>query len=119
MNAMRIRSPSAPWLVLALLGVGILLWFAVLWAGYNGSMPVRALSTLQLKALGLALVALLIPPVRRSMFAAMQGVRRPSRRAKRWTALAVALLTGTYLLGTSLYQGRDLFPKLHDEQMHL
>ena len=98
---------------------GILLWINVLWAGYNGSMPIQLLNAIQLKLLGLCTVVLLIGKLRRSLANALDRLRHPSPRARLVTALLVSCVAGAYLFATALHQHRDLFPKLHDEQMHL
>ena len=116
---MTVSPASRPRLVLAFLAAGVLLWAAVLWAGDNGSMPVRPINALQLKLLGLATVALLIGKVRKTIYAAMDRVRHPSAASRRRTAIAVTLSAGLYLFDTAIYQQRDFFPKLHDEHMHL
>ena len=106
-------------LVFALLGAGVALWGSVLWAGYNGALPIRPLDSLQIKILGLSTAACLIGKVRRSLFRLLNSARHPSPRGRRLTALIITLLAGVYLYGTAIHQNRDFFPKLHDEHMHL
>jgi hypothetical protein len=103
----------------------------------------RASLTLALLALGVALLLLLdpmhaghpfglrrwlvvaaavtvavIPPVSRTIGAGLNWARYPSPRARAVTATAIALLASAYFLFTALNQGRDLFPKTHDDQSY-
>ena len=52
--------------------------------------------------------------------ALLEKIRHPSPRGRMTMSVVVALLAIGYLLWTSLWQqDRDLFPKFHDEHMHL
>jgi len=73
----------------------------------------------QLKVTGLAVLVMLIPPVRRGVVRLLDAVRHPSSRGATWTALAVSLLCGTYLLATAVHQRHQLHPELEDELVFL
>ena len=64
----------------------------------------------------LAAVAVsLLPPVSRGIAAGLDRIRNPSPRAAERAALAIGVLSAGYFLFTAIQQGRDLFPKTHDE----
>ena len=62
-------------------------------------------------AAGLAL----LPPVRGVVIAALGRIRHPSPKAAERAALMIGLAAAGYFMFTAIHQGRDLFPKTHDE----
>jgi hypothetical protein len=66
----------------------------------------------------------LLPPVRRVVAGLLDRIRNPSPRTAERTALVIGLASAGYFIFTAVHQGRDLFPKTHDEgsyaiQMHM
>ena len=49
----------------------------------------------------------------------LDALRHPTRRRRAVAAVCIAVVACAYLLFTGLRQQRDLFPKYHDEHMHL
>ena len=49
----------------------------------------------------------------------LDAIRHPTPRQRAITAVCIAVAASGYLLFTGLRQHRDLFPKYHDENMHL
>ena len=98
---------------IALLAAGVALWAWVEWRASvlhgHGLGPVRWAVVVAAAALAW------MPAVRRGVAAAAGRVRDPSPRARERTALAVALAATCYFAFTAFHQGRDLFPKTHDE----
>jgi hypothetical protein len=68
---------------------------------------------------GLAILAMLVPPVRRAVVRWLDAVRHPSGRAAALTSLAVAGIASAYLYFTAVGQGFGFYPKVHDEFMYL
>ena len=66
----------------------------------------------------LAVAIAVVPPVSRAIMAALNWARHPSPRARAVTAAAIAVLASAYFLFTAVNQGRDLFPKTHDDQSY-
>jgi hypothetical protein len=100
-----------------LLVVGVVIWLAVDRA--DPARRGRAVQYWQGRAVLLVAAACLLPGVAARVAAALEPLRHPSVRARRWTMLAVALLSGLYLGLTAIQQHRPLFPKIHDENMYL
>jgi hypothetical protein len=65
-----------------------------------------------------ALVLACIPWVHRHVFRLIQRVRRVTPRTRALTTLAVFVASFGYLVFTALHQGRNLFPKYHDNQSY-
>src|SRR5438477_7924240 len=51
-----------------------------------------------------------VPGIGRFVSLPIERARNPSTAARRWTALALALISGTYLYATAVRQGRVLLP---------
>jgi hypothetical protein len=77
------------------------------------------LSRVQLIALVAAIVVWLVRPTRLKLTQLLDRIRSPSPDTRARTAIIVGLVAGIYLLVTALWQGRELYPKFHDEQMHV
>jgi len=67
----------------------------------------------------LAPLLALLPPVARAVSRAVERVRRMPRRARGWVALAVAVLSMTYLFASGVGQGVRLVPTVKDEYSYL
>jgi 4-amino-4-deoxy-L-arabinose transferase-like glycosyltransferase len=78
-----------------------------------------AIGTVRWILILLAMALALTSPIARTMGRGLDRIRHPSRRAMRRTTLAIAILASGYLLLTARLQGRDLFPKMHDECSYL
>ena len=94
-----------------LLAVGVLLWIGV-GAG-------RGIGLARWVVIGLAVAISLVPPVTRIVFGLLEKIRHPSPRTATRAAVVIALLAATYFVLTAVEQGRDLFPKTHDDQSYL
>jgi hypothetical protein len=104
--------PARAILTFVLLAGGCALWWTV--GDHAGATPGRVL------LLGVAAAIAVIPATRDLVERPLARVRNPSPRHRRWTMLAVFIASCFYILATALWtQHRELFPKLHDEHMHL
>ena len=72
----------------------------------------------QMYAFLAALVIAAIPPVHRFVFRVIQRLRHVSPRTRAITTAAVFVASLGYLIFTALHQGRNLFPKYHDNQSY-
>lgn len=97
--------PARRLAVLALAGVGLLMWG--LW---HQKMPWLR----WIFVAGTVAVAM-IPPVNRAIAAALDFIRHPSRRSLEYAVLLVGVAATAYLIGTAFAQGRDLIPKTEDD----
>lgn len=97
--------------VLLLAAVGLLLWLAI--GNGHGIGPVRW--GLIACAAGIGC----IPPVANGIARAFDRFRRPTARARQWTALIIGVAATSYLIFTAFGQGRDLFPKTNDDCSYL
>src|SRR5713226_2397467 len=98
-------------LVLVLLVAGAGLW----WVWGRGSGP----SSLQLAMLALQAAVVSLPPINRWLVQQLDRIDNPSPRRRALAAIAVGCAGALYLYISALQQGRDRFPKFHDEYMHL
>lgn len=57
----------------------------------------------------------MLPPVARLIHSALERIRHPSSRAWGLATVLVGILSTGYFIATAFLQGRDLFPKTHDE----
>ena len=113
--------PLRPRQALAALAVGLLCWF-LLW-GFQDAQTVPALG-FWLGPARWAFVVLLAgvaaaPPIARRVVALLDHLTDPSPRGRRLTAVGIAVAAALYLMLTAHLQGRDLFPKTHDDQSYL
>jgi len=97
--------------VVLLLVVGVQLWLLI-GRGQYGSAP-RAMTFVA------AIAVASLPPVYRRVAAALDRVRHFSASRRAVVALAVFLIATPILYWTAAWQQRELFPKMHDEHMHL
>src|SRR5688572_10342404 len=97
--------------VVLLLVVGVQLWLLI-GRGQYGAAP-RALVFLTVVAVAS------LPPVFRRVSAWLDSVRRVTPRRRMLVAVGVFVVTTALLYATARYQRRELFPKMHDEYMHL
>ncbi|MEA2734959.1 MAG: hypothetical protein QOE14_1410 [Humisphaera sp.] len=95
---------------LLLLVVGVEIWLVIGRGQYGSSPPLHVMIPL------IAVASL--PPVYRRVANWLERLRHPSPRARMITALAVFAAATTFLIWTGFYQDRNLFPRVHDEQMH-
>lgn len=98
------------WMRGGLVLAGLALWLTVGrgWRDWNAQAPVLVF--------GLILASLaLVKPIRRVVLALGEAVRSPSPRARRVTAVVVALASAAYLLFTAIHQHRAMIPVWHDE----
>lgn len=105
-----------PWRVLvvaALLAVG---WWATRFFRPAQSTWYGAL---QFEMLAVQVGIAALPPVNRWLVGLLERWRRPSASTRCRVALALWIVSTVYLLLSAWQQGRDFFPKMHDEQMHL
>lgn len=113
-HAERIMGPRSRqvWIIV-LLGVGVAMWLwverraAVLHG--HGLGPVRWLLS------GAAAAAACLPAVRRAINHSLDRIREPSPQALERATVAISFAAACYFVFTAIYQGRDLFPKTHDE----
>jgi hypothetical protein len=101
--------PRAPLLILLLVGAAAAL----------GVTRVRWAFIVQVVLLPALALLTMIPGFSAAIARRLDQIRYPAPRRQAWTALAIAVLACGYLLFTGLRQHRDLFPKYHDENMHL
>jgi hypothetical protein len=97
--------------VLLLLVVGVQLWLFArdgMWG--SDSAVVCGL---------VAFIVGIIPGVRGRLRRALDGVRRPSPRARGIIALSIAIFAGLYLYVTASWQHQPLEPRIHDEFVYL
>jgi len=94
-----------------LLGAGIALWGV--WLHF--ALPTR----LQLGLLAAVFVIAMVPEVSRRFSGWLDRIRHPSAAVRRITAIAIFVLGTVYLATTGFVQHRELFPRYHDENMHL
>ena len=73
----------------------------------------------QFIVLALQIAFSLLPAVNRWISNRLDSIRILSPRAKTLTALSIGVLGMGYLFLSAIQQKRDLFPKYHDESMHL
>lgn len=97
--------------VLTALGMGALLWWSLNFPHF-GDLP---------QVIGLTIVGVicLVPALRARVTDWIDSINRASRRSIRLMTVGVFLAGVAYLLITALWQGRDLFPTWHDQQMTL
>lgn len=106
----------AAWLLLAA-GAGL---FALV--GYDrpwADKPVAMPGVVRWAIVILVMSTALVPAMRERGFAFLQSLRTPQPRSRARTALLIAAFATAYLVFTAHQQGRDLFPKTHDEQSYL
>lgn len=89
------------------MGVGLGVWLLI------GSG--RGIGTARWILIGLAAVGGLLPPVAGAIERALRILRHPSAAARTRVTLLVGLLCAVYFAATAMNQGRDLFPKTHDD----
>src|SRR4051794_2520407 len=107
-----IRPPSRrPIIAALLLFLGLQLWL-IIGRNYYGT-------SLQLKLLAAAFVLALIPPVRRPVTRALDGIRSPSPTTRLITAIVIAALSTAYFVLNAYQQGAELHPHIHDESAYL
>jgi hypothetical protein len=97
--------------VVLLLVVGVQLWLLVGRGQYGAAPP------LTIFLAGVVIASL--PPVYRRVSAWLDRARDVTPRTRMLVALGVFLLATPLLYWTAVYQQRELFPKMHDEYMHL
>jgi hypothetical protein len=106
-----IRDPEAPtanpWPVVILLLIG-----ATAWVFPGVGAPIALSRWLVIAAAG---GIGLLPPVSRAINRLLDRLRNPSARSIRWATLLIAVGSAGYFILTATLQGRDLFPKTHDE----
>ena len=93
--------------VIALAAFGALIW---LWLGSG-----RGIGTWRWVMILAASAAGFFPPVARGIERSLARLSRPSRRSLNWTTLVIGVLSAGYFVSTAFNQGRDLFPKTHDD----
>ncbi|MDB5173225.1 MAG: putative rane protein [Phycisphaerales bacterium] len=98
-------------IVISLAAVGVLAWL--------GLDTGRGIGWARWAMIGVAAAIGCLPPMARLIAAAVARVRHPSPRARQWTALLVGILSAAYFILTAFNQGRDLFPKTHDDCSYL
>ncbi len=103
--AMVLRKP----IVIALLFLGFAFLVFQLWQPQNEGVWAWAL---------LAMILAIVPPIQKVLGLMLQRIENPSPRARFRAALIIWALTSVYLIATAQFQGRVLFPRSHDEQMH-
>ncbi|HXE53392.1 MAG TPA: glycosyltransferase family 39 protein [Tepidisphaeraceae bacterium] len=103
----RSASTTSSAAVAALVAAGALIWIGL--GTGRGIGWTRWIVILAAIALGLA------PPIATLINAVHGRLRNASPRAIRITAIVIALVSAGYFMLTALLQGRDLFPKTHDE----
>jgi hypothetical protein len=97
--------------VVLLLVVGVQLWL-LLGRGQYGSAP-RPLIFFGV------LAAASLPPVYRRVARSLDRMRHLTPRRRALVALGVFFIATPLLYSTAAWQQRELFPKMHDEHMHL
>lgn len=125
-------------LILALLGVGAALFLVMVPRAqeYNLSLVGRGYSTvahqdltkrvafflaetwIERLVLLFAVILTFLTVTRKAIAALFGRLRRASAPQRRWTALAVALLSGPLLYGLGAARGRLMLPIWHDENMY-
>ncbi len=98
-------------IAVVLAAAGIALWLTT--GEHAGASPWRVV------LLVVAAAVSLVPITRDSIAWALDHVRRPTDRARRLTALGVAIVAMGYIGLEAKLQDRDLIPKYHDEHMHM
>ncbi len=98
---------SSPRLIVILGVVGAILWLAI-GAG-------RGIGTTRWILIALGAIVAGIGPVARIVVAGLDRIRHPSRRAANISAVLIWLGAAGYFIVTAILQGRDLFPKTHDD----
>jgi hypothetical protein len=76
-------------------------------------------STLQVKAMGVALIIAALPPVWRPMAWLLDRLRRPTNRQRWMIAVAVGVVSFCFLLLMARLQDRRMIPRMHDEFSYL
>jgi hypothetical protein len=101
-------TPTAnPWPVVVLLLAGALVWALL---GFGSAVGlVQWLVILTAGGIGL------LPAVSRGINRLLDRLRKPSPQSIRWATLLIAAGAAGYFILTAVLQGRDLFPKTHDE----
>ncbi|HWE01392.1 MAG TPA: hypothetical protein VG326_03205 [Tepidisphaeraceae bacterium] len=94
-------------MVIALAAAGALIW---LWLGTG-----RGIGSERWAVIVLAAGAGLLPPVAKGIDRTLALLSRPSSRSFNRATFLVGVLSTAYLVATAFNQGRDLFPKTHDD----
>src|SRR5271170_1221594 len=100
-------STSRKWIVTLLLVLGVQIWL-LYGKGYWGTNH-------QLEVAAAAFLIAASGPLRRTVFAAIERLAHPSPPARRWIALAVAVMALIVLYGQAVHLGRDFRPRIEDE----
>ena len=101
---------------LALLGTGLILYLAPrLFLGIHW----RTLGPGRWSIVALIMAISLLPAVRRGIFRLMDKLRWPTPGGRTAMAIVLAVIATLYFITTAFDQGRDLFPKTHDDQSYL
>lgn len=85
---------------------------ALVWLGIGDG---RGLGWERWLTIGVLAATSLIPQVSTRIAAFLENIRNPSIRAIRLATILVAIAATIYFIATAFAQGRDLFPKTHDE----
>ena len=97
--------------VVLLLVVGVQLWLLI-GRGQYGSAPRPAIF--------FAIIAVTsLPPVYRRISRGLDRIRDVTPRRRMLIGVAIFVIATPLLYSTAVYQHRELFPKMHDEYMHL
>src|SRR5687768_883463 len=113
-----LAAPTSPLRKIAavlLLIVGVQAWLIVGRGMYGTPLQQRLIAA----AAVLTIVVWLVRALRARAVRAIAALRSPSNRTVAITAVFIALGSVAYFYATSLQQQRELFPKRHDEFMHL
>lgn len=101
---------ASPAIVLGFLAIGGLLWLGI---GMGRGIGVERWILIGMGAVVAALLAIKTPSTKQSAF--WKRLANPSPRAMDWQTVIIAIAATAYLILTAFNQGRDLFPKSHDE----
>ncbi|HZK80341.1 MAG TPA: glycosyltransferase family 39 protein [Humisphaera sp.] len=93
--------------VIALAAFGGLIW---VWLGTG-----RGIGFERWVIILTAAVVGFLPPIARGIERLLAPLSRPSQRSLNWTTFVIGVLSAAYFVSTAFNQGRDLFPKTHDD----
>ncbi|HEX5242330.1 MAG TPA: glycosyltransferase family 39 protein [Tepidisphaeraceae bacterium] len=101
---------SSPAIVLGLLALGGLLWLGI---GMGRGIGAERWILIGAGAVCAGMLAIKKPSATQTTF--WKRIANPSPRVLDWQTVIIAIIATAYLILTAFNQGRDLFPKSHDE----